>query len=88
MVLRGASICCAELEAYTQFTIFACCALKKQSLILKGRDKAIKGALGDNFVTFKQLIPEGHVIWKPEAKQGWFWANTIADDILQKILAG
>jgi hypothetical protein len=29
----GASICCDEAEAYTQFTIFALSALKKQILI-------------------------------------------------------
>jgi len=32
----GALICCAEAEAYTQFTIFALSALKKQCLIFDG----------------------------------------------------
>jgi hypothetical protein len=31
----GASTCCAEAEADTQFTIFAWCALKKQCLIFQ-----------------------------------------------------
>jgi hypothetical protein len=34
-VLMGASICCAEDEADTQFTIFGLSALKKQWLILR-----------------------------------------------------
>jgi hypothetical protein len=33
----GASICCAEAEAYTQFIIFALSALKKQLLIFEGK---------------------------------------------------
>jgi hypothetical protein len=33
-VLMGASICCAEDEAVTQFTVFDLSALKKQYLIL------------------------------------------------------
>ena len=36
MVLCFASICCAEAEADTQFTIFNLSALKKQCLISKG----------------------------------------------------
>jgi hypothetical protein len=34
-VLMDASICCAEAEAYTQFTIFDLPKLKKQCLIFR-----------------------------------------------------
>jgi hypothetical protein len=37
----GASICCAEAEADTQFTIFDLSALKKQCLISKPLESTI-----------------------------------------------
>jgi DNA repair protein RadC len=55
---------------------------------IQGRNKHIKNSLGDQFVTYRQLIPEGYTEWKPDPGKGWFWSNTIADDILQKIIAG
>ena len=55
---------------------------------IQGRNKHIKGSLGDQFVTFRDLIPDGYTQWKPDPGKGWFWSNTIADDILQKIIAG
>jgi hypothetical protein len=55
---------------------------------IQGRNKTIKGYLGDDFVTYQQLIPENYTEWKPTPGKGWFWTNTIADDILQKIIAG
>ncbi len=55
---------------------------------IKGRDRLIKNVLADDFVTFRQLIPENYTTWKPESNKGWFWANSVADDIIQKVIAG
>ena len=53
----GASICCAEAEADTQFTIFDLSALKKQCLIFG----------------FKEVIrpDHGRMIWGEQGKAGY-----------------
>jgi N12 class adenine-specific DNA methylase/predicted RNA methylase len=55
---------------------------------IKDRDALIKETLGDSFLTYKKLMPEGYVEWQPDPKKGWFWANTVTDSILQKVMSG
>jgi len=55
---------------------------------IHARNKHVQTALGKNFLTFRQLIPEGYEEWKPEPGKGWFWANTLADNVLQQVIAG
>ena len=55
---------------------------------IRGRDQFIESYLGDDFVTFKNLIPEGYTQWKPNPNKAWFWTNSIADNILDKMIAG
>jgi hypothetical protein len=44
----GASICCAEAEAYTQFTIFDLPKLKKQCLIFNNVNESALVLWNDN----------------------------------------
>ena len=55
---------------------------------IHGRSKHIQDALGKNFLTWKTEMPAGYVEWKPEPGKGWFWANTLADQVLQQVIAG
>ena len=55
---------------------------------IHGRNKMVKAYLGDDFLTFRNIIPDGYIQWKPDPGKGWFWTNSVADDILQKIIAG
>jgi len=55
---------------------------------IKARDRFIQETLGDKYVTWKNLIPEGYTIWRPQPGKAWFWANTVADNVLQKLIEG
>jgi hypothetical protein len=55
---------------------------------IHGRSKHIEDALGKNFLTWKTEMPAGYVEWKPEPGKGWYWANTLADQVLQQVIAG
>ncbi|MBC2712857.1 MAG: strawberry notch family protein [Desulfosarcina sp.] len=55
---------------------------------IKGRDRMIKSSLGNSFLTYKSMIPDDYTIWKPEPGKGWYWANSIADNIMQRMAAG
>lgn len=55
---------------------------------IKDRDKFIKDTLGDQFKTYKHVIPEGYVEWKPQPGKAWFWTNTYADSVMQKMISG
>lgn len=52
------------------------------------RNKEIKTKLGDKFLTYRDIIPKGYVEWMPDPKKGWFWANTVADQVIQDVIAG
>ena len=52
------------------------------------RNKEIETTLGDEFLTYKDMIPEDYVEWMPDPKKGWFWANTVADNVIQEVIAG
>jgi hypothetical protein len=55
---------------------------------IRARDNFIKTELGDAFLTFKDMIPEGYTIWKPEPGKGWFWASTVTESMINKMVAG
>jgi hypothetical protein len=55
---------------------------------IKERDRFIKNELGDNFLTFQNLIPEGYTTWKPEPGKGWFWASTVTESMINRMIAG
>ena len=55
---------------------------------IRERDAFIKDTLGEEFKTFRSMIPEGYTVWKPDPNKGWYWANTVADNVLQRIIEG
>jgi len=55
---------------------------------IKGRDTTIQSTLGGDFLTYRNLIPKGYKQWKPDPGKGWFWANTVADNALQRMIDG
>jgi NTP hydrolase family protein/strawberry notch-like protein/inorganic pyrophosphatase-like protein len=54
---------------------------------IRGRDNHIKNTLGDDFLTYRNMVPEGYVEWHPDPKKGWFWANTVSDNLLQRLVS-
>jgi len=52
------------------------------------RNKLIELTLGDEFLTYRDMTPEGYTEWMPDPKKGWFWANTVADNVIQDVVAG
>jgi hypothetical protein len=52
------------------------------------RNSFIKEIVGKDWVTYNNLIPEGYVSHKPEAKSTFYFTNSIADQALSQVLAG
>lgn len=55
---------------------------------IQEKNAFIKETLGDKFLTYDSIIPEGYTEWKPDQNKGWFWANVITDKILLQIQKG
>lgn len=55
---------------------------------IKGKEALIKSTLGDQFRTFRDLIPEGYTEWKPEPGSAWYLTNSITDKVLDQIRSG
>ncbi len=55
---------------------------------IKDKEKFIRETLGDKFKTYKSMIPEGYIEWKPTPNNAWFWTNSIGDQVLQDVLTG
>ena len=45
----------------------------------------IKAVLDKSFVTWKDLVPEGHTTWQPKPDGVWFQVNTLPDHIIEKM---
>jgi hypothetical protein len=55
---------------------------------IKERDRIIKDTLGDDFKTHRNFMPDTHTEWKPKPNNGWFWTGSIAEKVLDDVLAG
>jgi len=55
---------------------------------IKSREQFTKDVLGDAFQTGLDIIPEGYTRWQPDKNKGWFWTNSIADNVLEKVVSG
>jgi hypothetical protein len=55
---------------------------------IAARNAFIKQVVGKDWVTYRDLIPEGYVAHKPEAGSTFYFANSIADQALGQVLAG
>jgi len=58
--------------------------------ILKGistRKSFIKRELGENYVEWDDMLPEGYVTWKPKEGLTFYQANTITDKVLEQVLS-
>lgn len=55
---------------------------------IAGRNAYMKQVVGKDWVTYRNLIPAGFVIHKPEAKSTFYFTNSIADQAIDAVLAG
>lgn len=55
---------------------------------IAARNDFIKQVVGKDWVTYRDMIPEGYVAHKPEAGSTFYFANSIADQALGQVLAG
>jgi hypothetical protein len=53
------------------------------------RNKFIRETVGEkNWKTYRDMIPEGYVSYKPDAHPAFYFANSIQDQVLEKVLSG
>jgi N12 class adenine-specific DNA methylase len=53
------------------------------------RNKFIRDTVGEkNWITFRDLIPDGYVSYKPDAHPAFYFANSIQDQVLEQVLSG
>jgi hypothetical protein len=52
------------------------------------RNKYIKDVVGKDWVTYRDLVEDGYVIHKPDAKSTFYFANSIADQAIDQVMAG
>jgi len=55
---------------------------------IAARNAFIKQTVGNDWVTYRDLIPEGYVAHKPETGSTFYFTNSIADQALTQVLAG
>jgi N12 class adenine-specific DNA methylase len=55
---------------------------------IAARNAFIKQVVGKDWVTYRDLIPEGYVAHKPETGSTFYFTNSIADQALTQVLAG
>ena len=54
----------------------------------KGKYKALKHILGNDYLDWKDLIPEDHTLWSPSDSRLVFSANTVPENILRLAMEG
>lgn len=52
------------------------------------RNKMIETALGDKFVTWEDMVPEGYAIWQPQPGNQFFMATTISEQLAEALQKG
>ena len=55
---------------------------------IREREEFTKETLGTAFKTWEDEIPEGHVAWQPKPGKHMFFASTITEEALERVLAG
>jgi len=55
---------------------------------IAARNKFVKDTVGKDWVTYRDLVPEGYALHKPEAGSTFYFANSIADQAISQVLAG
>jgi hypothetical protein len=56
---------------------------------IREREDQIRTYIGDDYVTWRDLVPEDHIVWQPERGNFFFWTNSINDhDLAQMIEEG
>jgi hypothetical protein len=55
---------------------------------IAARNAFIKQVVGKDWITFRDMIPEGYVAHKPETGSTFYFTNSIADQALTQVLAG
>lgn len=64
---------------------------KEAATIFKGiwdKHKFIKEALGNNYKTWRDFVPDGYTTWQPKPDGVWFMTNSLPDQLLEKIRSG
>ena len=59
--------------------------------IFKGRAqkmKAIKNALGKDYVTWEDIVPEGYTVWQPREGHMFYMANSIPQGMAEQLFYG
>lgn len=68
----------------TEASKWAAVALKNMA----AREDAIRTSLGGEFMTWRDLVPDDHVLWQPKEGTEFYRALTIEDRIITEVLAG
>lgn len=55
---------------------------------IRDRNDWIEQTAGDQFVTWRDLIPDGYTVWQPEKGNHFFMGATVAEQVLDRVLAG
>jgi N12 class adenine-specific DNA methylase len=51
------------------------------------RTAKVREIVGKDWITYNNLIPDGYISYKPDKRQTFYFANTIADRIMELVLA-
>src|SRR5690606_21167351 len=60
------------------------------ALVFKGiheKNRYIRGTLGDKFVTWEDIIPEGYTTWQPREGNVFFFADSIPSRYAEELIA-
>jgi N12 class adenine-specific DNA methylase len=55
---------------------------------IAARNKFVKDTVGKDWVTYRDLVPEGYTTHKPEVGSTFYFANSITDQAISQVLAG
>lgn len=54
---------------------------------LKDKEKFINEVLGESKRTYKSMIPDGYVEWKPAPGTAWYLTNSLTDKVIEQAVA-
>ena len=52
------------------------------------QQKFIKETLGDKFLTWEDVIPEGYVAWQPRDGRAFYRAQALPEQMVEELLSG
>lgn len=55
---------------------------------IREREEFIRTTLGKDYQTWHDLVPEGYSVWQPEKGQHFFLGSSIAEQVLDQVIAG